>query len=178
MHKRRIDMALINVAGGFAVIGSYALGLSANAGRGDELWGGVPEALRPIYTGSMLLATSGYFAFTSYFFTRLDPDHACFGTRRGLGTVNFLYALVLASAALWMPLTWRMIDAPSEPVWWAVRLVLGITGGGSLALLGMLLRVQPKSPRGHYVAAVAGLAAFCFQTAVLDALIWPAYFRD
>lgn len=178
MHKQRTYMALINLAGGAAVLGSYALGLSTNAGRGDELWGGVPESIRPVYTFTMLCATVGYFAFTSFFIARLDPDRARFGSRRGLGAVNVLYALVLASAALWMPLTWKMIDMPSDALWWAVRLVLGVTGAGSLALLGMLLRADTKSPRGHYLLAVAGLAAFCFQTAVLDALIWPHYFRQ
>jgi hypothetical protein len=177
VHKQRTNMALINLAGGIAVLGSYVFGLSTNTGRGDELWGGVPESIRPIYTVSMLFATTGYFAFTSFFIARLDPDRASFGSRRGLGSVNLLYALVLASAALWMPLTWRMIDAPSETLWWAVRLVLGVTGAGSLALLGLLLRAEPKLPRSHYLAAVAGLAAFCFQTAVLDALIWPYYFH-
>ena len=27
-----------------------------------------------------------------------------------------------------------------------------------------------------WMSPLAGLAAFCFQTALLDALVWPAYF--
>jgi len=52
-----------------------------------------------------------------------------------------------------------------------------INVAGSLTLLGPLLQVEPKSPRGHDLAAVAGLTAFCFQTALLDDLVWSLHFR-
>jgi hypothetical protein len=43
-------------------------------------------------------------------------------------------------------------------------------------LLTALLWLQPSTPKLSYRLAVFGSIAFAFQTAVLDALVWPAYF--
>jgi len=177
MHTEKRTMLLVNTAGGIAVLGSYAYGLTTHPSPGDALWGGVPETLRPLYTVSMLCATAGYFAFSGFFLFAVDPDRPLLGDRFGFGFVNVLYALMLGAAALWMPLTFAMINGAGDWLWLAIRLVLILTGGAATVLLGVLLTLQPRRPLLPFVLAVVGLIAFVFQTAVLDAVVWPAYFR-
>jgi hypothetical protein len=123
----------------------------------------------------MFLAAAGYFAFSFFIMCRLEPGNP--GIRRfGLGTFNALYALILIPSALWMPLTFAMLEAPSEGLWWAIRLTLAAVGIGSLGLLAGLVAVRPSPPSLAHKLAVVGGLAFCSQTAVLDAVVWPAFF--
>jgi hypothetical protein len=169
-------MIWINVLGGSAVLASYAYGLASNPLTRGDVWGGVPEALRPLYTVTMLLAAAGYFAFSYFAFFKVDPDESRIGGRFGIGAFNACYALILIPSALWMPLTFEMLESPGVALWWAIRLVLGAVGIGSLGLLTAILAVRPVTAPGARRLALAGVAAFCFQTAVMDALVWPAYF--
>lgn len=176
MLSSRSSLLWINVLGGLAVLGSYAYGLASNPLARGEVWGGVPEALRPLYTINMFLAAAGYFAFSYFIFFRLDPAATRIGGRLGFGVFPVLYALILAPSALWMPLTFEMLEVPSTGLWWAIRLTLAAVGVGSLGLLVALLAVRPPGAVWARRAAVLGSAAFVLQTAVLDALVWPAFF--
>jgi hypothetical protein len=168
-------MAWINLFGGTAVLASYAYCLFAYPARAGDFWGGVPVELRSVYAVSMCLATAGYFAFAYFLMYRLKPAAA--GERRlGFGTFNALYALILLPSALWMPLTFAMLVSPSDGLWWAIRLTLAAVGIGSVGLLLGLLAVRAGSRSVAHTLAVLGALAFCFQTAILDALVWPAYF--
>ena len=75
-------MIWINVLGGSAVLASYAYGLASNPLTRGDVWGGVPETLRPFYTVTMLLAAAGYFAFSYFVFFKVDPDKARVGDGR------------------------------------------------------------------------------------------------
>ena len=66
-------MLWINVLGGAAILGSYAWGLSTHRGTSGVLWGGVPDALQPLYAYGMIPAVAGYFTFTHSLLLRLDP---------------------------------------------------------------------------------------------------------
>ena len=175
MLSRRRAMARINLFGGLAVLGSYAYCLSAYSAQAGDFWGGVPEGLRSLYTVNMGLAAAGYLAFTYFLLYRSKPAEAR-GGRFGLGTFNALYAMILLPSALWMPLTFAMLEAPSDGLWWTIRLTLAAVGIGSIGLLVGLVAVRPPSPSWAHRLAIAGSLAFCFQTAILDALVWPAYF--
>jgi hypothetical protein len=168
-------MAGINLFGGLAVLGSYAYCLITYSAEAGDFWGGVPDGLRPLYTINMGLAAAGYFAFTYFLICRFEPP-AGHGGRFGLGTFNVLYAMILIPSALWMPLTFAMLESPSGGLWWAIRLSLVVVGIGSLGLLAGLVAVRPRSPSLAHKLAVAGGLAFSCQTALLDALVWPAYF--
>lgn len=175
MLSRRRTMAGINLLGGLAVLGSYAYCLSAYSAQAGDFWGGVPDGLRPLYTVNMGLAAAGYFAFTYFLMYRLKPTSG--GSERfGLGTFNSLYVMILLPSALWMPLTFAMLESPSEGLWWTIRLTLAAVVIGSLGLLAGLVAVRPRSPSLAHKLAIAGSLAFCLQTAILDALVWPAYF--
>lgn len=57
-----------------------------------------------------------------------------------------------------------------------MRLVLAVTGLGSVGILAAIVAARPRPGGVAFVLAVAGCLLFCLQTAVLDALVWPAYF--
>ena len=178
MHPLRALLLAINVVGGIAVLGSYALGIRSHAEAGVLLWGGVPESLRPLYTTSMITATVGYLAFTGYLFFLVDPDAARVGPF-GYRLLLLLYVLVLLPSALWMPLTFRFLDggATSESLWLAVRGVLALVGLGAAAMIAALATLQ-GAPGGRWrIVALIGAVAFSIQTSLLDGIIWPAFFR-
>jgi hypothetical protein len=167
------------VAGGAAVLGSYAHGLASNPLTRGEVWGGVPEPLQPLYTASMLLAAAGYFAFTYFVLFRLDPLRTRVAGRFGYGAFHVLYALILVPSALWMPLTFAMLASPSAATWAAIRVTLALVGIASLGLVAAVATARPVASGGGRAVralAVTGSLAFAFQTAVLDAVVWTAYF--
>jgi hypothetical protein len=175
MHPQKRALIWINLLGGTAVLASYAWNLLAHPEAGDDFWGGVPEAMKSVYVLTMLLAATGYFAFTRFIF-RLRPAQVKIADRFDYRSFQLIYALILVPSALWMPLTFAMIQDPSAGLWFAIRATLAVVGVGSLMLLTALLWLQPSTPKLSYRLAVFGSIAFAFQTAVLDALVWPAYF--
>ena len=166
----------INVVGGLGVLGSYAYGLVSHPEIRGEVWGGVPEELKGFYTVSMLSAAVGYFLFGYFVLFRVDAETARIGGSRGFGFFNALCALILLPSALWMPLTFQMIEFPGENLWYAIRAVLGIVGIASLAMFWAILRVDAPGARISRGVAATGCLLFSVQTALLDALVWPYYF--
>jgi hypothetical protein len=175
IHPQKRALVWINVLGGTAVLASYAWNLLAHPEAGSDFWGGVPAAMQPLYVVTMLLAATGYFAFTRFVF-RLRPAQVKIAERFGYGLFKWIYLLILVPSALWMPLTFEMITSPGAGLWFAIRLTLAAVGVGSLLLVAALLWMEPRSPKLSHRFALAGSIAFSFQTAILDALVWPAYF--
>ncbi len=176
IHSQKRKMIWINLVGGAAVLVSYAHSFLAHPMRGNEFWGGVPDTLRPLYGVCMVLATAGYFVFTYLLLFRVDAARARIAGRFGFGVFHALYLVILVPSALWTPLTFAMLTRPSDLLWLAIRLALALVGLGSLGLIGALLTLRPRPPTWLHWMAVAGSLAFTVQTALLDALIWPAYF--
>lgn len=178
MHNQQIALGLINIVGGVLVLGSYAYGLTTHPANRDAIWGGVPEAIKPLYTANMLIAAAGYLAFTYFVLFRLHPDSAQLANLSGYKVFYIIYAFILLFSALWMPLTYAALGHPGTSMYyWAVRIVLAIVGLASLALLSVLLSLHTSEASPTYWLAVAGAVFFCIQTAVLDAAVWSAYFR-
>ena len=167
MSPDKLAFVVVNVLGGTAVLGSYALWLSNPAHDAGALWGSIAGGWRHVYVASMLAAAAGYFAFAPWIL-RLDPS------RVGFAGFNACFALILFPSALWMPLAFEYLDGPSPTRWWAMRGVLLVVGLASLAVAVLIARVAP-GPRWKG-AAMAGIALFVLQTLVLDALVWPLYF--
>ena len=174
MRSDRLAMAWINVIGGLAVLGSYAHGLIDQATRAG-LWGGVPGGLRPLYTVSMFVAAAGYLTFTFVLYYLIDPETRV-GSRPALRRFNALYLTVLVPSALWLPLTAAVIATPGALLWLSIRLVLLTVGLGAIGMVVGLVRMRPRPSPLAYGLAVAGSVAFAFQTAVLDAVVWPAFY--
>jgi hypothetical protein len=176
MHKQKLAMMLIILVGGTAVLVSYVHAFLTNPAATEAAWGGVTPDVRPIYGVFMLMAMLGYFAYTYFIFFRLDPEEARIANRFGFTVFNVIYVAILIPSALYMPLTFKMLEQPSAGLWWTVRLDLAVVGVASLGLIGALLTLRPRRPAWAYWLALAGSVAFSIQTALLDALIWPALF--
>ena len=177
MPAKKWLMLFINLAGGSAVLGSYAYGVLTHPDAGQILWGGVPASIRPFYTAGMLLAAAGYFAFTYFILFRLNPSDTQVAGRFGFGLFTTLYAAILIPSALWMPLTFLAVEQPSVALVWMVRAVLALVGVASLGLLFALIYVNPRQPLWARRIALAGSAGFCLQTVLLDAILWGVFFQ-
>ncbi len=176
MESEQLILAVINLIGGAAVVGSYIQGIRSHPETRGQAWGGVPAGLKPAYTVSMLTAAAGYLAFMYFAFFAAKTDQI---ESLGGGGFWILYPIcagILIPSALWMPLTYNMIDRPTATKWVIIRLVLGMVGVSALVLLVSLIVLEPREPAAAYWAAVIGVVFFCIQTALLDALVWPVYF--
>jgi len=176
MTRRQKRLAGILVVGGLAVLASYVVAFISHPETRWDIWGGVPGSLRSLYTVSMLLAAVGFFPMTIYVLYRVDADNSSIVGVPGYHWVVSAYVLVLSGSAAWMPLTYAMIDAPSSALWIAIRVVLFGVALGGIALLAILLRLYGRPPGWQHRLAVLGCVLFCWQTVILDALVWPYYF--
>jgi len=173
-HPSQKWLLWINVLGGIAVLGSYVHGLTTHPMMGGEIWGGVPESMRPLYTVNMFLAAGGYLLFTGFLLLRVDPRTDSATSRVDYRLWHALYLAILVPSALWMPLTFAMLESSSAGLWWTIRLVLWTVGLASVAIIAALLRLRVTDASRLRGWAVAGAVALALQTAVLDALVWVA----
>jgi hypothetical protein len=176
LHREKIMLMLINLVAGSSVIASYVQGFLAHPENSSALWGNVPSSLLPFYTVSMGTAAAGYLIFTGYLIFFVDPDKGRIFGRFSFRLFNWLYAIILVFSALWMPLTFMMLDKPSAMLWLAIRFSLAAVGLGSAGFLASLSALRPTGPVWVHRAALTGCVFFAFQTAILDALVWTAYF--
>jgi hypothetical protein len=172
LRARRATFLLLNAVGGVAVLGSYVLWLGTPAHDGQALWGTLGSGARTLYTVSMFTASAGYFAFLNdllrHELVRLSESQYAW--------LQTIFCLILFPSALWMPLTYLYLGAPSAAAWWAMRATLFVVAGASFALVAFLLGLRDTSaPRAHR-AAIVGSLAFAFQTGVLDPFVWPLFF--
>ena len=175
MQGAAAKLIALNVLDGVAVLASYWYGFATAADPG-ALWGEVPEWLRPAYTVSMFSAAVGFFPPLALVLFGLDAKRVRV-LSRGYGVFLACYALILVPSALWMPLTFRMVEAPSPGLWVLIRLVLFTVAAGSVGLLVAIVRARPRPTGVAFALAVIGQVAFCIQTVLLDAAVWPAWFR-
>jgi hypothetical protein len=174
MHPKKLRFIAFNALGGAAIVGSYLHGILTKTEPGKALWGGVPQPLQPLYTVSMLTATAGFLKMFSYFHSQ-DPDTArVFGGRFSLSSLYVPLGVIHVASSLWMPLTFKYLESPSPAMWAAVRGVLLLTGAGALMMIAAVATTSPR--KSGRTAALIGACAFAFQTAVLDALVWPALY--
>ena len=176
MHAQKKAWLAINVVGGAAVLGSYVHGLSTHPDTRDALWGTIPEELKAVYGVTMWLAAGGYFLFSHVFLFRTDADTVRFGRRLGFGLVNALYALIMVTSALWMPLTFAYLQSPTRGLWLAVRADLAGVAVGSIGLIIAFFKMMPRAEGMAGILALLGLLLFALQTAFLDPIVWPQFF--
>lgn len=174
MSKDQKILLWINLLGGSAVIGSYAWGILTHPGTGNLLLGNIPSTAIPAYIVSMIFGALGYLFFTSYFIFFFKPSEMTIQTKAGFRGIHTLYLLILIPSALWMPLTYAMVSSPSSFLWISIRFSLMLVGLGGLGMVSTFLVIRPRSRL--LLAAVISCIFFCFQTAFLDAFIWPSYF--
>ena len=176
LHREKLILLSINLVAGGSVIVSYIQGLMSHTENSAALWGKVPASLLPFYTISMATAAVGYLVFTCYLVFFVNPDDSRVFGRFPFRLFNWLYAIILVFSALWMPLTFMMLDKPSALLWLTIRFILAIVGLGSIGLLAAVSTLKPAGPAWVHRAAWIGCIFFTFQTAILDALVWTAFF--
>jgi len=176
MQPKQKWLALLNLIGGISVLLSYVYAFALSSELRTGLWGGVPERWRSVYTVSMFAAAAGYFPFTGLFIFGVDPERWRAGRRVGYDALLVFYAAVLVASAAWLPLTASMLAAPSPTKWVLVRTVLGTVAFGAIGIVWSTWSTAVSRGGVLAWAAFVGALAFAWQTVVLDALVWPAYF--
>ncbi len=167
MNSNQILFLLINILGGVAVILSYIIGFKSAKGP-ETLWGGVPKKLRNLYTFSILTSAVAYFVFSSYIFKMLAGNV-------DLSFFYYIYATLLTASALWLPLVNMMAKKNRKWTWISIRTVLVLTSFSFFLLLVILLCTVPTGI--HYYISVIGLVFATLHTGVLDAILWPHYWK-
>jgi len=175
MHSKKKAWLAINAIGGVAVLGSYAHGLVTHPETRGQLWGSMPPELQAVYNVTMWLAAAGYVFFSYVFLVQTDADEVRFG-RFGFGLINGLYALIMVASALWLPLTFAWLEAPTDALWLAIRVDLFGVAAGSIGLMIALFTMRPRAEGRTGVLALLGLLFFSLQTAFLDPVVWPRFF--
>jgi len=177
VSKSAVRILVLAIAsGGAAVLYSYYAGMLGTSAVGDALWGGIPDALRPLYTINMFLAAAGFFLFSPYLVFHLAPESMTAGSSARFHRILLFYVLILVPSALWVPLTAHVIAYPSTSSWLAVRLDLFLVAGGTLGLFWEVVSSRPVMPWRRRIA-ILGLLPFSMQTVILDALVWPEFFH-
>lgn len=176
MDAQKIIFLVINIIGGVAVIGSYILGAVTHPGMLDSLWGKIPPAVKSFNFIIMPLAVIGYLLFCYFILFHVDASRLRIASILGFEAINAIFFFILVPSALWMSLTFAVVDNPATGPWWAVRTVLFIVGLASLALLIALLTSNIREPAWAYWLAIAGAVVFFIQTGINDSFIWAAYF--
>lgn len=176
MDRRRRKLIVLQLVGGPAVLASYVLGALAWPEATAQMWGGVPEALRPLYTAWMFVAALGYLLVTGLFVFRVEPEDARLLGGRGYGLLLPIYALILLPSALWLPLTRWQLGDPSLLRFALVWLDLLAVALGALALIAAVFSLRPRPPARLRTPALLGAVGFAIQTVILDGLLWPLWF--
>lgn len=166
MNGNQIFFLLIIALFGIPVILSYIFGLK-RIKKIELLWGRMPKKIQTVLTTSMLLCTVSFFTFSSYFFILQ-------GGNIDLLFITIIYAILLGSAALWLPLMVEVIELKKNIYWILTRISLGIVGLCSTLLLGIV--IFSNHTGFHFIASIVGLVIFTFHTVVLDAIVWPYFF--
>ncbi len=176
MNSNQKIFLAINIVGGILVLASYVIGLKAGKSA-DVLWGGTPKNIRGVYTVSMLVSATGFFLFTIFTFLQFKNVESILPYSLDKNVFHILYSVLLICSMLWIPLVNLMVSTPSTLLWISIRTVLILVGLSSLILLILLLKISPKPTGFLYISSIIGLSWFFIHTGILDALLWPYYWK-
>jgi len=155
----RKTLWLINIIGGISVLGSYAWGLTTQPDP-MRLWGQISPSVQGPYSACMPFAALGYLIVLAY--THIRPH------RRMIMAMT----VMLLFSTIWMPLCFAVLDHG-----WHTAGVQGVLAATAVASLMMLVHAATDPVRDRLrIAACVGATAFCVQTVLLDAIIWPRFF--
>jgi len=152
---------------GIPVIISYIWGIKKVKDI-NLLWGTMPDKYQKILGISMLLCVISFFVFSSYILI-LN------GRNLELLFIDVIYAILLGSASLWMPLTVKFVETKKNIYWILTRISLIIVGFCSFLLLVIVILTDHTGM--HYIASIVGLTIFTFHTSILDGIMWPYFFK-
>jgi hypothetical protein len=176
MDEQKIWFLVINALGGFAVIASYVAGMVSHPNTEQLIWGRITPSLKTVYLAGMPLAALGYLSILYFILFQLNAESVTILGFDGFSVLDIIFAVILVFSALWMPLTYKLIETQWRGWWIYIRLVLLFVALASLALFGALLIISQKEPAWSYWLAVCGAAVFFIQTGFIDAFVWPEAF--
>ena len=166
------QLIIINIIGGFFVLGGYVYALMANPTNRMQLWGGVPENYRSWIVGMMFVSAFGY-CYAMKFLLLDDgiPLKFFFGLM-GERFILITQIIFLLSAALWIHTTFSHLNEPSQTKWFLINIELWSTGLSVLAIFLGVVFINDRPSSCEYYLAVIGLFAISFHCIFLDALLW------
>jgi len=176
MDEQKIWFLVINSLGGVAVIASYVAGMVSHPNTEQLIWGRITPSLRTVYLVGMPLAAASYLLFLYFILFHLNAETVTIWGFDGFSVLDIIFSVILVFSALWMPLTYKLIETQWRGWWIYIRLVLLFVALASLALFGALLMISQKEPAWSYWLAVSGALVFFIQTGFIDAFVWPAAF--
>ena len=177
MNTQQVLFLTINLIGGLAVLGSYAIGLGMFPEYREALWGEVRGGLRTAIVISMLFAALGYLAFC--YVALFQNGLGDFNKSDWLNsyTLSILVAVFLISATFWMPSAIAYLKFLNT-YWLVICIVsLWVTAISLAALVGIVITsdVEIIGSASHYVAII-GIGLITFHCLVFDAIIWSIMF--
>mmetsp|Transcript_86011 Transcript_86011/g.233082 ORF Transcript_86011/g.233082 Transcript_86011/m.233082 type:complete len:202 (+) Transcript_86011:62-667(+) len=172
------------LGGGTVLCGSYVWGIAVlmrQYGTAMSLWGHLSDPgwawLRYGYYVSMTVSAIGFFPSLVYAvrICRFLPK----------SKVNAICAWLLAfyiSEMFWMPMCVAYINSPSTLMYTLIRIDLAMSGILALAwacskLAAVPVEVQEAAGCCVRVLGTVGTAIFALHCAVLDAIVWPPFFK-
>ena len=166
---------LVNLVGGFAVLGSYVVGLYLYPDFRNALWGGVTGSWKTIFTVSMFFAAAGYLVFC---YSMTISDAANKSSFLGGHTFPILAAFFLISASVWMPATLKYL-ASDDILWWILSVISLWITAASLILLTVSFGLSKYEGIGalQFSLTLAGIIWITIHCLVFDAIIWVAKFH-
>lgn len=176
MNTQQILFLIINIVGGPLVLLSYVIGLKAGKSA-DILWGGTPKRIRGVYTISMLISAISFLIASIFIFLIMNNSDIQLPYSLSIGVFNILYAVLLLCSAIWIPLVNVMVNKPSILVWLSIRLGLILVGLSALGIFILLLGIVPQQVGFLYWISVIGMGIFFIHTGILDAFLWPYFWK-
>ena len=173
-----ITFLTINIIGGIAVLGGYAVCLYFFPDQREALWGGVQNGLQSIFTVSMLLAATGYLAFSYGIMFKSSPEEFSSKLFASRYSISILCLIFLISASIWMPATIAYLKT-NNSIWWILSVTSLWITAISLFIATTILITNPLAiPSSFYrVLAISGISYITFHCLVLDAIIWVTRFH-
>ena len=174
---QKLILILINIIFGSLVLFSYYNGLSKYPGLSKQLWGGVPELLRPYIVYSMFIAALGYFFFTYNFLANVDLSSIKFLNRFSSWSLHIVYLLILIPSSLWINLTFKYMKSGLPLDWIYVLCVLYCVGLASIILFLFVIDSGDSKKSLIYLLSTLGVSFFVFHTLFLDGILWTIFFN-
>lgn len=167
--EKKQFLVLVTLIGLMGIATSYYLGIREMPNGINDLWGNTPKNIKPLYYITTSLAFIGFsFAFF-YVVFKTDLFNYYPITRSVI--------IIMVASMLWLPYTAEMVNDPTSFTWIKTRIALLLVGLGSWFFFRRMWFMQDQEESRWKKLAVIGSGIFFFHTMVMDAILWPMWFR-
>lgn len=164
--------AIVNIIGGIAVLGSYAITLMLYTDQRSDFWGGINTSQQRIFVWSMLFAALGYLLFFNWVTFRLESGLLTEGSSLHSQLPVALCGIFLFFSMLWMPTTSVFLQTGNNLWWYLAVAILWVVSISLLLLLLIVLANQWGNRSWFSVLGMAGLMYLVIHCTIFDAIIW------